>query len=109
MKPTLACIPLTFLAAAPCPASAVAPAAVPAARRALQEPTAPEPPAAAEARPPAAGDLDKIAWARPFARAQELAQEQGRVLLVKPILGGSNKPSPGGVACGGTNDCEGSW
>jgi hypothetical protein len=31
------------------------------------------------------------------------------VLLVKPILGGSNTPSPEGVACGGKEDCEGSW
>ncbi|HZN39753.1 MAG TPA: hypothetical protein VFD82_13170 [Planctomycetota bacterium] len=55
------------------------------------------------------GDLDKIVWNRPFARAQELARESGRVLLIKPILGGGNVPKPGGVPCGGKNDCEGSW
>jgi hypothetical protein len=55
------------------------------------------------------GDLDKIAWEHPFARARELARTQHRVLLVKPILGGSNVPDPQGVACGGKRDCEGSW
>jgi hypothetical protein len=55
------------------------------------------------------GDLDKIVWHRPFAKAQELARESGRVLLIKPILGGGNRPKPGGVPCGGKNDCEGSW
>jgi hypothetical protein len=55
------------------------------------------------------GDLDKIVWHRPFARAQELARASGRVLLVKPILGGGNKPDPAGVPCGGKHDCEGSW
>jgi hypothetical protein len=75
-----------------------------------QDPAPLEPaPAAAARRFPEAGDLDKIAWERPFARAQELARERNRVLLVKPILGGSNTPRPGGVACGGKDDCEGSW
>ena len=55
------------------------------------------------------GDLDKIVWHRPFTEAQRLARETGRVLLVKPILGGGNKPKPEGVPCGGKNDCEGSW
>ncbi|HEX5052891.1 MAG TPA: hypothetical protein VFZ65_14035 [Planctomycetota bacterium] len=75
-----------------------------------QEPT---PPAATSPQPAPrfaqGGDLDKIEWIRPFARARELAREQHRVMLVKPILGGSNRPRPGGVPCGGTNDCEGSW
>jgi hypothetical protein len=64
---------------------------------------------AAERRFPKGGDLDKIVWEHPFARARELARAQHRVLLVKPILGGSNVPAPLGVACGGKNDCEGSW
>ena len=55
------------------------------------------------------GDLDKIVWHRPFADAQALAARQQRVMLVKPILGGSNTPDPDGVPCGGKNDCEGSW
>lgn len=55
------------------------------------------------------GDLDKIEWVRPFREAQKLAKAANRVMLVKPILGGGNKPAPGGVACGGKNDCEGSW
>ena len=55
------------------------------------------------------GDLDKIVWNRPFASAQELARASGRVLLIKPILGGGNVPKRGGVPCGGKNDCEGSW
>jgi hypothetical protein len=55
------------------------------------------------------GDLDKIVWERPFARARGLAETRNRVLLVKPILGGSNTPRPSGVPCGGKNDCEGSW
>ncbi len=57
----------------------------------------------------AGGDLDKIVWHRPFRSAQKLAREAGRVMLVKPILGGGNQPAPGGVPCGGKNDCEGSW
>lgn len=55
------------------------------------------------------GDLDKIEWLRPLAHAREVARQQGRVVLVKPILGGSNTPAPDGVPCGGKNDCEGSW
>ena len=55
------------------------------------------------------GDIDKIEWVRPFAAAQERARELGRVLLVKPIMGGSNKPNPDGLPCGGVDDCEGSW
>jgi hypothetical protein len=66
-------------------------------------------PKAAERRFPKGGDLDKIVWEHPLARARELARAQHRVLLVKPILGGSNVPAPLGVACGGKNDCEGSW
>jgi hypothetical protein len=65
--------------------------------------------AAPERRWDDGGDLDKIVWNRPFARAQELARASGRVLLIKPILGGGNVPKPGGVPCGGKNDCEGSW
>lgn len=57
----------------------------------------------------AGGDLDKIEWVRPFAVAQQRAKEANRVMLVKPILGGGNAPAPGGVPCGGKNDCEGSW
>jgi len=64
---------------------------------------------AGERRFPKGGDLDKIVWEHPLARARELARAQQRVLLVKPILGGSNVPAPLGVACGGKNDCEGSW
>jgi len=55
------------------------------------------------------GDADKIEWVRPFARARELAAGTHRVLLVKPILGGSNRPFPSGRPCGGKEDCEGSW
>ena len=55
------------------------------------------------------GDLDKIVWHRPFADARRIAKESGRVLLLKPILGGGNEPKPGGVPCGGKNDNEGSW
>lgn len=65
--------------------------------------------AAPERRWDDGGDLDKIVWNRPFVRAQELARASGRVLLIKPILGGGNVPKPGGVPCGGKNDCEGSW
>ena len=57
----------------------------------------------------AGGDLDKSVWHRPFRAAQKVARAAGRVMLVKPILGGSNQPAPGGVPCGGKNDCEGSW
>ena len=97
-----------FVTAVPCPAARVpGPVLGPAA---ALEPAPQEPaPSAAARRFPAAGDLDKIAWERPFARAQQIAREQDRVLLVKPILGGSNTPRPGGVACGGKDDCEGSW
>lgn len=55
------------------------------------------------------GDLDKIEWVRPFALAQQRARQQRRLMLVKPILGGSNVAVPAGVPCGGKNDCEGSW
>jgi hypothetical protein len=72
-----------------------------------QQPAAEEP--AAARRFAEGGDLDKIDWMRPFARACEIAKEQQRVMLVKPILGGGNAPKPDGVACGGKNDCEGSW
>ena len=65
--------------------------------------------AAAERRWDDGGDLDKIVWNRPFARAQELARASGRVMLIKPILGGGNVPKRTGVPCGGKNDCEGSW
>ena len=57
----------------------------------------------------AGGDLDKIEWIRPFAKAHRLARDSQRVMLVKPILGGGNAPAPSGVPCGGKNDCEGSW
>ena len=67
---------------------------------------APRPP---ERRFEQGGDLDKITWERPFARARELAKERHRVMLVKPILGGGNTPDPKGTACGGKHDCEGSW
>ena len=66
-------------------------------------------PAPAVRRWDAGGDLDKIVWHRPFADAQRIAKETGRVLLIKPILGGGNRPKPSGVPCGGKNDCEGSW
>jgi hypothetical protein len=69
----------------------------------------PPPATAAARRWDDGGDLDKIIWQRPFTAARELAQQSGRVLLVKPILGGGNMPKPGGVPCGGKNDCEGSW
>jgi hypothetical protein len=87
----LACAPLWLVVPGPC----------------LAQQPAPDP--APPPRHEAGGDLDKIAWERPFARAQQLAREQDRVLLVKPILGGSNTPRPTGVACGGVDDCEGSW
>ena len=58
-------------------------------------------PAQSGRRFPEGGDLDKIVWLRPLATARELARAQHRVLLVKPILGGSNTPAPLGVACGG--------
>ena len=65
--------------------------------------------AATERRWDDGGDLDKIVWNRPFSRAQELARASGRVMLIKPILGGGNVPKRTGVPCGGKNDCEGSW
>ena len=55
------------------------------------------------------GDLDKIEWLRPFGAAQQWARDRKRLMLVKPILGGSNAADPSGVPCGGKNDCEGSW
>lgn len=68
-----------------------------------------EMPAAKGVRHERGGDLDKIEWLRPFTAAQQRAREQKRLLLVKPILGGSNAADPTGVPCGGKNDCEGSW
>lgn len=65
--------------------------------------------AAAPGAPDRAGDPRRIRWIRPVAAAVEEAKAAGRVLLVKPILGGSNTPDPDGVPCGGTRDCEGSW
>lgn len=64
---------------------------------------------AAQAPAPAVGDSNKIQWHRPYAKARELAAASGRVLLVKPIMGGSNTPKPDGLPCGGKADCEGSW
>ena len=55
------------------------------------------------------GDARRINWIRPFSKASELARKSGRILYVKPIMGGSNTPAPDGVPCGGQNDCEGSW
>ncbi|MBK8097685.1 MAG: hypothetical protein IPK26_11295 [Planctomycetes bacterium] len=66
-------------------------------------------PAAQAGRHERGGDLDKIEWLRPFGAAQQRARERKRLLLVKPILGGSNAADPSGVPCGGKNDCEGSW
>ncbi|HEX6813336.1 MAG TPA: hypothetical protein VF384_17075 [Planctomycetota bacterium] len=89
-------------------AVAVACAAVPlAAAQSRPEPATTTAPAAR--RWDDGGDLDKIVWHRPFADARRLAKESGRVLLLKPILGGGNEPKPDGVPCGGKNDCEGSW
>lgn len=54
-------------------------------------------------------DLRRVAWVRPFEAALKEARESNRVLLVKPIMGGSNTPDPNGVPCGGKRDLEGSW
>jgi hypothetical protein len=56
-----------------------------------------------------AGDLRRVHWVRPWAKAQEESRRTGRPILCKPILGGSNTPDPSGLPCGGKNDCEGSW
>lgn len=65
---------------------------------------------AAESTPRAArGDLRRVPWIRPFRDARAEAERTGRVILCKPILGGSNTPDPDGVPCGGKHDCEGSW
>ncbi len=55
------------------------------------------------------GDLRRVQWTRPFSAAHKIARSTNRVLLVKPLMGGSNTPDPAGVPCGGVNDCEGSW
>ena len=55
------------------------------------------------------GDLRRVDWIRPFDRALTRARRMKRVLIVKPILGGSNEPDPNGLPCGGVRDCEGSW
>jgi hypothetical protein len=70
--------------------------------------------AAARALPPAghagpAGDARRVPWILPFRDALAQARRTGRVILCKPILGGSNTPDPGGLPCGGRHDCEGSW
>lgn len=57
----------------------------------------------------AAGDTRRIKWTRPYAEAKKSAVARNRLILSKPIMGGSNTPDPGGVPCGGVNDCEGSW
>lgn len=56
-----------------------------------------------------AGDMRRIQWVRPWDEASKTAAARGRLLVVKPILGGSNTPDPDGVPCGGKKDCEGSW
>lgn len=55
------------------------------------------------------GDLRRIEWVRPYGPAVERATSETRLLLVKPILGGSNTPDPNGLPCGGKKDCDGSW
>jgi hypothetical protein len=56
-----------------------------------------------------AGDPRRVDWVRPFKDALAKARETNRVLLVKPLMGGSNVPDPAGTPCGGKKDCEGSW
>ena len=68
----------------------------------------PSPQGFAPAEPPA-GDANKIQWVFPFEEALERSRATGRPLFVKPIIGGSNRPDPDGVPCGGKSDCEGSW
>ena len=58
---------------------------------------------------PHRGDLRRVDWVRPFDEALNRAARLGRVLIVKPILGGSNEPDPNGLPCGGVRDSEGSW
>jgi hypothetical protein len=58
---------------------------------------------------PESGDLRRVQWVRPFKEALAKARQTNRVLLVKPLMGGSNVPDETGVPCGGKRDCEGSW
>ena len=59
--------------------------------------------------PRAASEPPRMNWVRPFADARARAKTAGRLMLVKPILGGTNAPDPDGLPCGGKQDCEGSW
>ena len=59
--------------------------------------------------PVAQGDSDRIQWVRPYPKAAEVSKERKRLILAKPIYGGTNTPVDGGVLAGGKNDCEGSW
>jgi hypothetical protein len=65
--------------------------------------------ALASPQTPTPGDARRIAWSNDFEQVLARAKETGRPILCKPILGGSNKPDPDGVPCGGKQDCEGSW
>jgi hypothetical protein len=77
----------------------------PATRPARERPEAPRD----DDRARKAGDVRRVAWVRPFKDAMAKARETGRVVLVKPLMGGSNLPDEGGIPCGGKRDCEGSW
>lgn len=58
---------------------------------------------------PEAGDATRICWVRPYAEAVKQAKVTNRLILAKPIMGGTNKPKPGGLPAGGKTDCDGSW
>ena len=91
---------------------ALVPLAAAAAVLALQERTS-----AQESRPQPqdqgavmrSGDMRRVDWVRPWSKATAAAKAAGKLMVVKPILGGSNTPDPDGIPCGGKNDCEGSW
>lgn len=55
------------------------------------------------------GDAERVQWVRPYREAARASKERNRLLLAKPIYGGTNTPVEGGVLAGGKNDCEGSW
>ena len=61
------------------------------------------------AKPSEAGDANRIRWVRPYAEAVKQAKATNRLILAKPIMGGSNTPKPGGLPAGGKTDCDGSW
>ncbi len=55
------------------------------------------------------GNTSRIRWIRPFNEALKQGKEARRLVFVKPIIGGSNTPKPGGRIADGKNDCDGSW